>query len=194
MEQNPSPVEGNEVEHEGRFSSEWFSWGESMMAVLVFFVLIFTFVIRIIGVDGSSMHPTLENHNIMLVSNLGYRASRGDVVILRKQSFFGGQPIVKRIIAVGGDEINIDSQTGDVSVNGEVLDEPYIAEKIDVLTRLGDQTYPLVVPEGHIFVMGDNRNGSTDSRMTMLGVVDERCILGHALQVVYPFDRFARIR
>ena len=132
---------------EGRFSSELFGWGESLMAVLVFFVVVFTFFVRLIGVDGMSMYPTLEDHSIMLVSNLNYTPERGDVVVLRKEGFYNNQPIVKRIIATGGDTVDIDPVTGDVSVNGEVLDEPYINETIDVLEHMGDLTYPQTAPE-----------------------------------------------
>ena len=178
---------------EGRFSSELFGWGESLMAVLVFFVVVFTFFVRLIGVDGMSMYPTLEDHSIMLVSNLAYTPERGDVVVLRKEGFYRDQPIVKRIIATGGDTVDIDPVTGDVSVNGEVLDEPYIAEKIDTLTRMGDLSYPQTIPEGCVFVMGDNRNNSTDSRDSRLGIVDERCILGHVLRVVFPFSEFGSV-
>ncbi len=182
-----------EKKNKGRFSSELFGWCESLMTVMVFFVVVFTFVIRLIGVDGSSMYPTLKDHNIMLVSNLNYSPEKGDVVVLRKQGFYGNQPIVKRIIAKGGDTVNIDSVTGDVSVNGKVLDEPYISEKINPLEKLGDMPYPLTVPEGNVFVMGDNRNASTDSRDSHLGLVDERYILGHVLSVVYPFDNFGSV-
>ena len=135
---------------EGRFSSELFGWGESLMVVLIFFVVVFTFFVRLIGVDGTSMYPTLEDRSIMLV-------------------------------------------TGDVLVNGAVLDEPYIAEKINTLEKMGDMVYPQTVPEGSVFVMGDNRNYSTDSRWSQLGMVDERYILGHVLRVVYPLDRFGSV-
>ena len=178
---------------EGRFSSELFSWGESLMTVLIFFVVVFTFFVRLIGVDGTSMYPTLQDHSIMLVSDLGYSPEKGDIVVLRKESFYSGQPIVKRIIATGGDTIDIDPITGDVLVNGEVLDEPYIAEKINTLEKMGDMTYPQTVPEGCVFVMGDNRNYSTDSRRSQLGMVDERYLLGHVLSVVYPFSEFGSV-
>lgn len=178
---------------EGRFSSELFSWGESLLVVLIFFVIVFTFLVRLIGVDGSSMYPTLEDHNIMLVSNLNYTPEKGDVVVLNKPGFWNDQPIVKRVIATGGDTVDIDPVTGDVLVNGEMLDEPYIAEKINTLERMGDQAYPQTVPEGSLFVMGDNRNASSDSRDSRLGMVDERYVLGHVLSVVYPFGSFGSV-
>lgn len=178
---------------EGRFSSELFSWGESLMAVLIFFVVVFTFFVRLIGVDGTSMYPTLQDRSIMLVSNLGYTPEKGDIVVLRKEGFYSDQPIVKRVIATGGDTIDIDPVTGDVIVNGEVLDEPYILEKINTFERMGDLTYPQTVPEGCIYVLGDNRNGSTDSRWSSLGMVDERYVLGHVLSVVFPFSNFGSV-
>lgn len=178
---------------EGRFSSELFGWGESLMVVLVFFVIVFSFFVRLIGVDGHSMDPTLDDRNIMLVSNLNYTPEKRDIVVLNKQGFWNNQPIVKRVIATGGDTVDIDTQTGDVIVNGEVLDEPYILEKISTPDRLGDMTYPLTVPEGCLFVMGDNRNGSSDSRDSRLGIVDERYVLGHVLSVLYPFSSFGAV-
>lgn len=186
-------IEEKKKRAEGRFSSELFSWGESLMTVLVFFVVVFTFFARLIGVDGTSMYPTLQDHSIMLVSDLGYTPEKGDIVVLRKEGFYGDQPIVKRIIATGGDTIDIHPVTGDVLVNGEVLDEPYIAEKINTLNQMSDMDYPQTVPSGCVFVMGDNRNYSTDSRDSRLGMVDERYILGHVLAVVYPFDEFGSV-
>ncbi|HIY52657.1 MAG TPA: signal peptidase I [Candidatus Agathobaculum merdavium] len=184
---------GEKKKVEGRFSSELFGWGESLMTVLIFFVVVFTFFVRLIGVDGSSMYPTLQDRNIMLVSNLFYTPEKGDIVVLNKQGFWNDQPIVKRVIATGGDTIDIDEVTGDVLVNGEVLDELYIAEKINTLEKMGDLTYPQTVPEGCLFVMGDNRNGSTDSRWSDLGMVDERYVLGHVLSVVFPFSSFGSV-
>ena len=129
----------------------------------------------------------------MLVRNLGNTPEKGDIVVLRKEGFYSDQPIVKRVIATGGDTIDIDPVTGDVIVNGEVLDEPYILEKINTLERMGDLTYPQTVPEGCIYVLGDNRNGSTDSRWSSLGMVDERYVLGHVLSVVFPFSDFGSV-
>lgn len=193
MEQMQAAQAGEKKRGEGRFSSELFSWGESLMTVLVFFVIVFTFFVRLIGVDGHSMDPTLGDHNIMLVSNWGYTPEKGDIVVLNKQGFWNDQPIVKRVIATGGDTVDIDKETGDVIVNGTMLDEPYIAEKINTFDKLGDMSYPLTVPAGSLFVMGDNRNGSTDSRDSRLGFVDERYVLGHVLSVLYPFDSFGAV-
>ena len=95
-------------EFEPRFTSELFAWGESLMGVLIAFVIIFTFVVRLFGVDGMSMYPTLEDRSIMLVSNLGYHPEKGDIVVLRKDGFYSDQPIVKRVIATGGDTVDID--------------------------------------------------------------------------------------
>ncbi len=179
-----------EKDHPGRFKSEFFNWGESLISVLIFFVIVFIFFMRLIGVDGSSMFPTLEDHNVMLTSNWGYKPERGDIVVLNKESFWNGLPIVKRIIALGGDEININFDTGEVWVNGELLDEPYIAEPT---RKKEDVDFPQIVPEGCVLVMGDNRNGSTDSRNSLLGMVDERYILGHVLTIVYPFERIGAL-
>ena len=182
-----------EKEGGGSFLQRAVQLGRIPDTVLIFFVVVFTFFVRLIGVDGTSMYPTLEDHSIMLVSNLNYTPERGDVVVLRKEGFYNNQPIVKRIIATGGDTVDIDPVTGDVLVNGEALDEPYIAEKINTLEKMGDMTYPQTVPEGCIYVLGDNRNYSTDSRWSSLGMVDERYILGHVLSVVYPFSAFGSV-
>lgn len=179
-----------EKEHPGRYKSEIFNWAESLISVMIFFVIVFIFFARLIGVDGSSMYPTLEDHNIMLTSNLGYHPSRGDIVVLNKESFWHGLPIVKRIIGVGGDKIDINFETGEVWVNDELLNEPYINEPT---YTPDDVEFPQVVPEGCVFVMGDNRNGSTDSRNALLGMVDERYILGHVLTIVYPFEKIGAL-
>ena len=176
---------------EGRFSSELFGWGESLMAVLVFFVVVFTFFVRLIGVDGMSMYPTLEDHSIMLVSNLNYTPERGDVVVLRKEGFYNNQPIVKRIIATEGQTVDIDFDDGVVYVDGKALDEPYVNEPVHDRENFEGK---ITVPEGCVFVMGDNRNASTDSRDSRLGMVDERYILGHVQSVVFPISDFGTVK
>lgn len=123
---------------------------------------------------------------MMIVSDLGYTPERGDVIVVNKETFSIG-PIVKRVIAVGGDTVDINFATGEVFVNGEVLDEPYINEP--TYTAEGME-FPLTVPEGQLFLLGDNRNGSSDSRDPRIGLVDERYVIGHVLAVIFPFSSF----
>lgn len=170
----------------GRFHSELFDWGEALLISLTVVILVFVFFVRIISVDGHSMVPTLQDQDQLLVSNIAYTPKKGDIVVLTKDSFLP-VPIVKRVIATEGDEVNVDYETGEVSVNGAVLEETYIAE---LTQEKGDMRFPQIVPEGCIFVMGDNRNNSTDSRWEMLGMVDTRYILGKVICRIYPFSGF----
>ena len=147
-------------------------------------VLLFTFVIRLIGVDGHSMVPTLQDGDRLLVLNamLDNDYGYGDIVVLRKDTFLE-EPIVKRVIATEGQTVDIDFVSGAVYVDGELLEEDYINEP----TYVEEGTeFPLTVPEGSIFVMGDNRNGSSDSRDYRLGTVDTRYVIGKAAFLIFP--------
>lgn len=155
------------------------------VTVLLSLVLIFTFLGRLISVDGKSMVPTLIHGELMAVQSIGYTPRQGDIVVLTQASF-RDEAIVKRLIAKGGQTVEIDYDAGTVSVDGVVLDEPYINEPM--LPR-GDVT-SVTVPEGYLFVMGDNRNVSADSRYDYVGLVDERRVLGHAVAVIFPIQRF----
>lgn len=161
-----------------------YEWVQALVCSVLAVVLIFTFAIRLIGVDGQSMVPTLQNGDRLLVVNslLDDHFRRGDIVVLRKASFLQ-EPIVKRIIATAGQTVDIDFATGTVTVDGEVLDEPYVNE----LTFTEEGTgFPLTVPKGSVFVMGDNRNRSTDSRDTRVGTIDVRYIIGRAVFLAFP--------
>lgn len=161
-------------------------WYEALISAALVLVLVFSFFFRIIQVDGQSMVPTLNNGDKLIVWGAGYTPERGDVVIVDSYTTYG-KPLVKRVIAKGGDVVNIDYTTGTVSVNGEVLEEDYIAEP----TYLGyDVTFPYTVPDGTVFVMGDNRNASLDSRSSYIGCIDERDILGKVLLCFLPFSDF----
>lgn len=170
-----------------------YEWMQAMVCSVLVVVLVFTFVIRMIGVDGHSMVPTLQHGDRLLVvtSLLYHDYQYGDIVILRKDTF-GTEPIVKRIIATEGQTVDIDFSTGSVYVDGILLREPYINE----LTFEEEGTeFPLTVPEGSVFVMGDNRNHSTDSRSSLLGTVDTRYIIGKAMLLLFPgpdYDTRAR--
>ena len=165
-------------------------WYEALISAALVLVLIFSFFFRIIQVDGSSMVPTLGNGDKLIVWGAGYTPQRGDVVIVDSYTSYG-KPLVKRVIAKGGDTVSIDYATGTVAVNGEVLQEDYIAEP----TYLGyDVQFPYTVPEGTVFVMGDNRNQSLDSRSTYVGCIDERDILGRVLLCFMPFTDFGVVK
>lgn len=154
-------------------------------AVLVVF-LVFALVFRAVGVDGGSMNPTLQNKDWVGVAGAVTEFEYGDIVIIN-QPWRRNVPIIKRVIAVGGDTVNIDFEKNEVYVNGIKLDEPYILEP----TRLSyDVQFPLTVDEGKLFVMGDNRNDSIDSRSSEIGLIDERYVLGKALIRIYPFEEW----
>lgn len=155
----------------------------SILAALVIIFVIFTFLFRAVSVVGSSMEPTLSDGNWLLVSSQG-EYERGDIIIITQPND-RNEPLVKRIVALGGETIDIDFRTHEVRVNGELLDEPYIFEP----TALSyDVTFPYHVPEGCVFAMGDNRNDSLDSRSSRIGPIDERYILGKAFVRILPFN------
>ena len=163
---------------------EAYEWARSLVAAVLFITLVFTFAVRMMGVSGPSMIPTLQDGDRLIVINAAlcgtYRV--GDIVIARKESF-DEKPIVKRVIATGGQTVDIDFDLGRVYVDGALLEEEYIND----LTYLEEGTeFPLTVPEGSVFLMGDNRNHSSDSRDERLGPVDERLIIGKAVFLLFP--------
>lgn len=162
-----------------------YEWVQSLVGSVLVVVAIFTFVIRMMGVDGHSMLNTLQHGDRLLVVNsmLYHDYKYGDIVILRKDGVFDDDPIVKRVIAVEGQTVDIDFAEGIVYVDGAALEEDYIREP--TYTAEGTE-FPLTVPEGSIFVMGDNRNGSSDSRDYRLGTVDTRYVIGKAAFLIFP--------
>ena len=184
LEHENDKQELDEEEAESRPGRDLYEWMQALVCSVLVVVLLFTFVVRLIGVDGHSMVPTLQDGDRLLVLNsiLYDDYQYGDIVVLRKESFLA-EPIVKRVIATGGQTGDIDFETGSVYVDGELLKEDYINE----LTFLEEGTeFPLTVPEGSIFVMGDNRNNSNDSRDYRLGTVDTRYVIGKAVFLAFP--------
>ena len=157
-----------------------------MVLCLAFVTILFVFVIRLVGVDGHSMEPTLLDGDMLtLESNFLYEPQVGDIIVLRAPTYEEG-PLVKRLIAMGGQTVDINFLTGEVWVDGVLQDEPYIKELTYTYEGID---FPVTVPEDCVFVMGDNRNGSTDSRSPLVGCVDKRYVLGKALQIIFPFSR-----
>ena len=174
QEQEKTVVRGRDI----------YDWIQALVGSVLAVVLLFTFVIRLVGVDGHSMVPTLQDGDRLLVLNamLDNDYEYGDIVVLRKDTFLE-EPIVKRVIATEGQTVDIDFVSGAVYVDGELLEEDYINEP----TYVEEGTeFPLTVPEGSIFVMGDNRNHSSDSRSSDLGTVDTRYVIGKAVFLLFP--------
>lgn len=171
------------------WQQEVFSELKILAVVLTATILIFHFLTQLIVVVGPSMYPTLHDGDLLLAWRLNYQPEAGDVVILHKETDVIQETIVKRVIAVGGQTVELDYDQNAVYVDGVRVEEDYInLEEADPMELRGD-VVRMEVPEGSIFVMGDNRNHSTDSRFTVeLGVVDEGYVIGKALFVFFPFQ------
>lgn len=162
-----------------------FEYAEVLIYCVCIAFLVFTFLLRVATVDGRSMEPTLEHGDRLVISRLFYEPKRGDIVVITQPNE-DNLPYIKRIVATGGDCVDIDFEKGLVFVNGQALEEPYINEP--TFTQY-DVQFPVTVPEGCVFAMGDNRNHSKDSRDSALGMVDERYILGRCLLRFFPFGK-----
>ena len=183
-----APVKKPDQNAAGR---ELYDWVQCLVVALIICVVMFSFFIRVIDVVGTSMHPSLFNGDKMLVSGLLYKPKVGDVVVFKKDEYNPDKALVKRVIAVAGQEINMDFEKGIVYIDGEPIKEDYIMEPtFNKLDFIGPKT----VPEGCVFVMGDNRNASVDSRKSEIGMVDTRLILGRAYYVIYPVTQFRPIK
>ena len=168
---------------------ELFGWAQSLIWALLALVLISSFFVRISGVSGSSMYPTLKNNDRVLVRlSQSYQPERGDLIVVMAPNY-DPEPLVKRVIALAGDVVEVE-EGGIVFVNGEELTEGYVNE---AYFGPGDREYPYTVPEGCVFVMGDNRNHSADSRLTMVGALKESDIIGKVFFRIWPIGSFGGI-
>lgn len=167
-----------------KFIDEVLDWLKSLAVTFVIILLIFTYVCRTAIVNGESMTNTLSHGDFLILRNFIYTPKQGDIISANCEGL--NEVIVKRIIAVGGQEVNIDFDTGSVYVDGELLDEPYI--KNITINDEGAFDYPIVLPEGKYFCMGDNRQGSRDSRDPSVGLIDREDILGKVVFRLYPFN------
>lgn len=173
--------------------TDLYEWAQAVVFSLTVVVLIFTFLFRIVGVEGPSMENTFMDGERLIISNLNYQPKQGDVVVLYTDAV--KKPIIKRVIAVANQTVNVDYKNHCVLVNGKAINEPFIKEIMQ--EPVSEREYllkmPLTVPSGHIFVMGDNRNVSFDSRYSQIGFIDEREVIGKVIFRIYPLTRFGQI-
>ncbi|MDR1628175.1 MAG: signal peptidase I [Oscillospiraceae bacterium] len=172
------------------FSTSTFEWTESIAQALVVMVAVLAFIFRIATVDGTSMLNTLHDKDKVFILKWNYTPRSGDVVVITKGVQYD-KPLVKRAIATEGQTLSIDFDNNTVIVDGTTLKEPYILEP---MWRKGDGVIPKVIPKGHTFVMGDNRNNSMDSRYKEIGVIPNENIVGKATHIVFPLFRFGAIK
>lgn len=164
---------------------------EVLATVTVTVMLVYAFVCRLQIVDGSSMLQTLHDGERLIVSDLAYEPERGDIVIIHRiDAAPYSQPIVKRVIATPGQTVDIDFDTWTLTVDGTIVEEPYRWLDPERVTLGCEYELPITLGEHEIFVMGDNRNGSADSRQEELGPIDVRTVVGHALVRVWPRNVF----
>ena len=168
-----------------------YDWIQCLSGALIVCVILFVFLFRVIDVKGTSMVPTLQNQDKMLVSGLFYKPKAGDIVVFKKDEYSPNKALVKRVIATENQKINIDFDKGIVYVDEVPIEEDYINDL--TLTKL-DFIGPKTVPEGCVFVMGDNRNMSTDSRKNEIGMVDSRLIIGKVYCVLFPLKSFGLVK
>lgn len=189
-------------------AQEILEWLDVLVTAIVAVVIIFTLFFRVATISGNSMLNTLIGENPytntvgdkVIITNLAYTPKYGDIVVISRNikntvegQLNGEEPIIKRVIAVGGQTVDIDFSSGTVYVDGKALEESYISSPT---VDASDVEFPVYVPEGYIFVLGDNRGDSLDSRSSRIGengLVDTRYVLGHAIFRIFPFNRIGRL-
>lgn len=183
-----------------QLKKDTFDWIEVLVHAILAVILCFSFLFRIATIDGDSMKDTLLNGERVVISNLFYEPEVGDIVVIsrnKENSVYtmngSNTPIIKRIIAMEGQTVDIDFVEGIVYVDGIALDEPYTRTPTNLKS---DIEFPVTVDEGCVFVLGDNRNESMDSRDSRIGeygMIDTRYILGHAVYRIFPFNKIGKI-
>lgn len=177
------------VPNQSGITNTLYEWGHSIIAAVVVVVILLTFVFRLVNIDGPSMKNTLQNDDKVIITNFMYTPEVGDIVVIPASEQYP-KPIIKRIIALEGQQVYIDYTKNEVYVDGILLKEDYVSSEIDVDNPDSLEATPLslTVPEGEAFVMGDNRAQSLDSRR--FGCIKTADIIGKAQFVIFPFNHF----
>ena len=173
------------VLHPGKVTNTIFDWIGSLLIALVCVLLAMSFCFRVIDVDGVSMEPTLVNTDKVIITDLFYTPHNGDIIIISHGEEYP-KPLVKRVIAIPGQTLEIDYEAGTVRVDGELLDESAYTQGFLKDGDLPAEEINGVIPEGKLFVMGDNRTVSLDSRSHSIGLIDLDCVIGKAQLDVVP--------
>lgn len=180
------------VKRENGVLKNIFEWIELFALSVAVVMVVLVCLCRHSPVIGASMNETLHENDLLIISDLFYEPEQGDIIVFASKATTYEKPYVKRIIATEGQTIDYDPLTGAVTVDGKLLNEKYATYKGVQHNYYGELvTYPYVVPEGHVFVMGDNRWNSNDSRT--IGAVDERCIIGRVICRLFPFDQIGAV-
>lgn len=193
IEENNEEIEVNEntqeetsadvPQNKKSFKKELLEWVQAIVIAVVLALVIRSFVFTVVRVDGQSMEPTLQHNDRMIVWRLGYEPERDDIVIFNPPGYEKNVYWIKRVIATEGQHVEIDYARNSVYVDGEKIDEPYLGEEMRALAHL--PITEIDVPEDCVFVLGDNRNHSTDGRV--IGPVSEDRIVGKAVVRFWPF-------
>lgn len=193
LPENPAP----KAEEQPDILRGIYEWLELFVFSFALVLVVITFVMRHSPVHGSSMYPTLEENDLLIVSGIGYTPENGDIIVAQSPGLGYDEPIVKRVIATGGQTVDIDFATWTVYVDGEKIEEygapldgSYTVNYDDTRVMLSsDILFPLYVPEGYVFVMGDNRNRSQDSRNSIVGLIDNRMVTGEVKFRLFPLHK-----
>lgn len=179
------------VLHKRGFVSGLFGWIHCLVICVVLIVVLLVFFFRPVTVVGNSMEDTLAENDTIILTNFLYTPEQGDIVVINADNSSGeSTALIARVIAVGGQSISIEEDKNRVLVDGKIIDEPYVKDG----TETGIQwDVPSTIPDGYVFVMGDNRETSVDSRYQNVGLVHESDIIGKAQFLVYPFERVSVI-
>ncbi len=196
-----SETEAPKKQNKESFKVSFFDWIDVVATSVIIVVLIFTFFFRVVTIDGDSMLDTLISGEKVVISNIAYTPKQGDIVVISRNTdnlldpTEYATPIIKRVIAVAGQTVDIDHEKGIVYVDGVALKEPYT--KTPTTAHIEDEIdFPVYIPDNCIFVMGDNRNWSLDSRSARIGqngMIDARHVLGKAIYRIYPISKIGGV-
>ena len=194
----------SEIERKDKVKADIYDWIEVFVSALAIVVIMLSFVLRIATVKGHSMERTLSDSQVVVMSNMFYTPAQGDIIVIQQNGGYFETPIVKRVIATGGQTLSIDFEKWEVKVDGNVVDESSyvyfrntsmdVEEYYSVYDAYLDTNGVMTVPEGYLFVMGDNRNESSDSRGIYVGFVRESEVLGKVIFRMFPINKIGAVK